>query len=653
MSGEKILIVEDEGIEALDLQQKLTSMGYVVTDIVSSGEEAVKSAQGNHPDLVLMDIMLQGEIDGISAAEQIRDNLNIPVIYTTAYADKETLQRAKATGPYGYIVKPLRERELYISIDMALYKHKMELKLRESERRFAVTLKSIGDAVIATDKNGRITFMNAVAEEMLGWKLEEVLDKSLNDVFKIVNMHTRKPAENPVAKVLLDGSTVGLANHTLLITRYGQEIPIDDSAAPIKDDRGNIDGIVLVFRNVKERIETELALRESEERYRQLAEILREADNRKNEFLAVLSHELRNPLAAIHISLSVLERANPCSEQAKMAQDIMRRQVGQLSKLVDELLDITRITRNKIRLQLEQVELNELVQQTIVDNRPLFEENGVQLESDLGISPIFLRADRARLVQVIGNLLQNAAKFTGNGGKTRVSIEKDELKQQAIIRVTDTGVGIEPAMLSRLFVPFMQADTTLDRSKGGLGLGLALSKGLIELHGGEITAYSDGKDKGTEFVIFLPLEKYGQTGQPQLPQDIPGQRRRVLIVDDNADMAESLCKLLELSGHEVAVAYDGREGIVRARQFRPEVILCDIGLPNLNGYEVARVLRQEDELKDILLVAITGYALPEDLSRSGDAGFDCHLPKPVDLTKLKRIMAQMPKRETHRPRDSV
>lgn len=297
MSGARILIVEDEGIEALDMQHRLISLGYTAPDIVSTGEEAVKKTEETSPDLVLMDIMLHGEMDGVAVAEQIQARFDIPVIYITAYADEDTLHRAKITEPYGYLVKPFRERELHITIDMALYKHKMERKLKESEKWFATTLRSIGDAVIATDKNGLVTFMNPVAEELMGWKLEEILNKKLIEVFNIINMYSRKPAENPVTSVLLEGRTIGLANHTILIARDGTEIPIDDSAAPIKDDKEKIVGVVFVFRDITERYQaeealrklneelelrvrertTELkslnqALRESEERYRQIVE---------------------------------------------------------------------------------------------------------------------------------------------------------------------------------------------------------------------------------------------------------------------------------------------------------------------------------------------------------------------------------------------
>jgi PAS domain S-box-containing protein len=257
MSDAKILIVEDEGITALDIQNRLISLGYTVPDIASAGAEAVEKAEEMAPDLVLMDIMLPGEIDGVTAAEQIRARFDIPIIYLTAYADDATLQRAKVTEPYGYIVKPFKERELHIAIDMALYKHRMERKLKESEKWFSTTLRSIGDAVITTDKNGLITFMNAVAEGLMGWRLEEILNKKLKEIFNIINKDTRLPVENPVTRVLLEGNIRGLANHTILISRDGTEIPIDDSAAPIKDDNGHIIGVILVFRDITQREKSE------------------------------------------------------------------------------------------------------------------------------------------------------------------------------------------------------------------------------------------------------------------------------------------------------------------------------------------------------------------------------------------------------------
>jgi len=271
MARANILVVEDESIVAMDIQERLRGLGYAVSAVASSGEEAIQKAAETHPDLVLMDIMLKGDMDGVEAAEQIRARFDIPVIYLTAYADENTLQRAMITEPFGYIIKPFEERELHTTIEMALYKHKMERKLRESEQWFATTLRSIGDAVIATDIKGSVTFMNSVAEALTGWKREDALGRDLKEVFHIVNEETQSLTESPVTKALREEVGVGLANHSILIAKDGREIPIDDSAAPIRDDKGNVTGVVLVFRDITERKRMEEALRESERRFKDIS----------------------------------------------------------------------------------------------------------------------------------------------------------------------------------------------------------------------------------------------------------------------------------------------------------------------------------------------------------------------------------------------
>ena len=360
-----------------------------------------------------------------------------------------------------------------------------------------------------------------------------------------------------------------------------------------------------------------------------------EADHRKNEFLAVLSHELRNPLAPIKNSLFVLERAAPGGEQARRAQQVIDRQVGQLANLVNDLLDITRITRNKIQLRKERLNLNELVQRSVEDNRADFEKNEIHLELTVPPTVMFVNADSTRVAQIVGNLLQNAAKFVRRGGRTDVTIATDA--EQAIIRVVDDGVGMTPETLSRIFQPFTQADDSLDRSKGGLGLGLALVKGLVELHGGRISARSQGLGMGAEFEVRLPLD-LTLAPLPKVDSLAKVQtRRRVLIIEDNMDAAESLREALELERHEVAIACNGPEGLEQARTFKPEIVLCDIGLPGMDGYQVARAFRADEILKDIFLVALSGYALPEDLEQAAQAGFQRHLAKPPSLENLGKI----------------
>jgi signal transduction histidine kinase len=365
-----------------------------------------------------------------------------------------------------------------------------------------------------------------------------------------------------------------------------------------------------------------------------------EADQRKNEFLAVLSHELRNPLAPIKNSLYVLNRAAPGGEQARRALGVIDRQATQLAKLVDDLLDVTRFTRDKIRLQKQRLEINELVRRAVEDNRSFFERNEVRLSCDLAPAPVFVNADATRVAQMVGNLLQNAAKFTPRAGHAHIAVAAEA--GNAVIRVVDNGVGMAPDTVMRLFQPFMQADQSLDRSKGGLGLGLALIKGLVELHGGSIQAQSDGLGKGAAFVIRLPLDAGAVLEKPALRASGARVCRRVLIIEDNSDAAESLREVLELGEHEVEVAYSGPEGIEKARWFRPDVVLCDIGLPGMDGYEVAGAVRQDPVLQSTFLVALSGYALPEDLERAAQAGFQHHLAKPPSVDALERVLSELP-----------
>ena len=332
------------------------------------------------------------------------------------------------------------------------------------------------------------------------------------------------------------------------------------------------------------RSDAEQALRESESS-------LRDVDRRKNEFLAVLSHELRNPLTPIRNSLHILDRAVPGGDQARRAHNVIDRQVGHLSRLVDDLLDMTRISSNKIRLDRQVLDLNDLVRRSVDDHRSLFEKNGIQVEVTLAPERASVDGDGTRLAQVVGNLLQNAANFTGRGGHTGASVAVDPTERHATIRVTDTGVGMAPDVLARLFQPFMQADTSLDRSKGGLGLGLALIEGLVELHGGTIGAHSDGLGKGAQFVERPPLAPEGVVLAEAGRANVHQAHRRVLIIEDNIDAASSLREVLELGEHQVAVAHNGTDGLAKAREFRAAGGLCDIGLPGMDGYEVARAFR--------------------------------------------------------------
>jgi two-component system, chemotaxis family, CheB/CheR fusion protein len=405
---------------------------------------------------------------------------------------------------------------------------------------------------------------------------------------------------------------------------------------PYRTPSNVIAGVVVSFIDVTQLKETEAALRRAVEERERAEQALRDADRRKDAFLAVLSHELRNPLAPIRSSLHVIEHVPSGDPAAAAAHDIIARQVGHLARLVDDLLDVTRIANGKLQVERRPLDLGDLARRTAEDHRDLFAAREVALEVALPDEPVWIEGDATRLAQVIGNLLQNSAKFTSSGDSVRLSLEGTD--GSAVLRVRDTGVGIEPAMIPRLFHAFSQADTTLNRRLGGLGLGLALVKGLVETHGGTIDASSGGKGKGAEFVVRLPLA--AAPARVEVAPPAAPRPRRILVIEDNLDAAESLRLALELQGHEVFLAHDGPKGIERARELRPEVVLCDIGLPGMDGYAVAKALHAEPALRDAFLVALTGYALPEDQRRAGDAGFDAHLTKPAMVEAVEEVMGR-------------
>jgi PAS domain S-box-containing protein len=371
------------------------------------------------------------------------------------------------------------------------------------------------------------------------------------------------------------------------------------------------------------------SLRESKER-------LEETDRRKNEFLAVLSHELRNPLAPIRNSIYILNRAAPDGPQAERAKAVIERQVEHITTLVDDLLDVTRIARGKIQLQRSRTDLALLVRRAAEDHAALMAQRGIEFTVEGPREPLWLHGDANRLAQVVGNLLQNAAKFTPREGTVTLSLQV--VAGAAELHVRDSGVGMDVDILDRAFEAFVQADRSLARTEGGLGLGLALVKGITELHGGSVRAESAGPGQGSEFVVRLPLREAPAVEAVAAPcSTAHGREHRVLVVDDNVDGAQSLVQVVEMLGHVADVAFDGPTAIAKARLAPPHIVLCDIGLPGLSGYEVAKALRAGSD-RAMQLIALTGYAQPEDVQRAIEAGFDRHVAKPVDVAELERLL---------------
>jgi PAS domain S-box-containing protein len=513
------------------------------------------------------------------------------------------------------------EREL-LAVNEAL-KSKSE-ELRQQREWFEVTLSSIGDAVITTDTQSHITFLNPVAESMTGWSLADAAGMALEKVFHIINEDTRLEVINPVRQVLLSGRIVGLANHTALVGRNGTIIGIEDSAAPIRDTQGKIVGVVLVFHDVTER--------------RQIEHALRDADRRKDEFLATLAHELRNPLAPIRQAAMIAKAPSATDAQKRWSHDVISRQVDHMALLLDDLLDISRITRGALQLRVEMTELAAVIDAAVETARPVMETKRHAFSVHIPEEPVYFAADPLRLAQVLANLLTNAAKYTDAGG--RIQVRAEVAGGDIEIGVVDTGIGIPAAALRSVFDMFVQVKTVQDRSEGGLGIGLSLSKALVELHGGTIEATSAGLGRGSEFLVRLPMRSLGvpaQTAGTGLPAG-PVAGRRVLIADDNRDAAESLAMLLSMQGHEVTVVHDGQQALAAFQTTQPEFALLDIGMPIVSGYDVARRVRQSSLGRAVTLIAITGWGQDGDKAHALAAGFNHHFTKPIEPELLSELL---------------
>lgn len=369
-------------------------------------------------------------------------------------------------------------------------------------------------------------------------------------------------------------------------------------------------------------------------------EALREAGRRKDDFLALLAHELRNPLAPIRNGLQVL-RLTQDPEIQRRSQQMMERQLGHMVRLIDDLLDVSRINRNKMDLRIVRIALADAVNSAVETARPLIERGGHELIINFPAEPIFLYADLTRLAQVFANLLTNSAKYTQRGGRIVLTACRDGDK--AVVAVRDSGIGIPASFLPTIFDMFSQVDRSVERATGGLGIGLALVKGLVEMHGGTVTAASDGPGMGSEFTVRLPAPAACSEAEPGPesatdPHPI-GARWRILVVDDNRDSAESMVEMLRLLGNDVAVAYDGIEAVEQTRKFRPQIILMDIGMPRLNGLDATRRIREETGASALIIIALSGWGQSSDRLRSKEAGCDGHLVKPVSIQDLSRLLA--------------
>jgi PAS domain S-box-containing protein len=505
-------------------------------------------------------------------------------------------------------------------------------KRAEAEREKFVTLvENSTDFIGMCDLEGVPFFVNRAGLEMVGLEsLEEARQTPVASFFF--------PEDQPrimqefFPSVLREGH--GEIEVRFRHFRTGEARWMAYKVLTLPDANGRPVGFATVSQDMTERKRMENDLLT-------LAADLSDADRRKNEFLAMLAHELRNPLAPISNAARALRMGGDDRETVRSASEMLERQVGQMARLVDDLLDLSRITRGKIELRKQRVELAPVVNQAVEAARALYKSMDHELTVTLPSEPIHLDADATRLAQVVGNLLTNACKFTDRGGRVRLTVEHE--REQAVVRVRDNGIGIAAEHLPQLFEMFAQVDTSLERSRDGLGIGLTLVKNLVEMHGGTVEVHSDGPGQGSEFTVRLPtLADAGRP--PSAPVEIETLAAavlRILIVDDNEDGAESLAMLLDASGHETEQAYDGPAALELAQRIRPDVVLLDIGLPGLNGYEVCRRIRSETWGKGMVIVALTGWGQEEDRHRSREAGFDTHMVKPVDYDALMKLLASV------------
>jgi PAS domain S-box-containing protein len=493
-----------------------------------------------------------------------------------------------------------------------------EIALRESEHRFSTFMQALPGLAWIKDLHGRYVFVNDAAQAPFGRPRNALYGKTDDELF---------PPETAAQFKKNDQAALSTPRGIEVIESLEHKDGIHYSIVskfPILDAEGKAAYVGGVAIDITERMRAE--------------EALRQADRRKDEFLATLAHELRNPLAPIRNAVQLL-RLDGNVETTQSAIEMLDRQSTQLVRLIDDLLDISRISRGKIELRREWVDLTSVVSQALEAARSYEANDGHELTVELPSEPIFLNADSIRLAQVIGNLLNNAYKFTPRGGHIRLLVERED--GDALIRVQDTGIGIAPRHLPHIFEMFSQGDTSLERSRGGLGIGLSLVQRLVELHGGTVEAHSKGPGFGTELIVRLPMSEdlIPPRSKPALDTvQAIGVSRRVLVVDDNQDAATSLAMLLKQLGCEVCLAHDGLEAVEAATAAHPQIVLLDIGLPKLNGYDAGRLIREKCPDPNLVLIALTGWGQPEDRRRSEEAGFDAHLVKPVDISALKAIL---------------
>ncbi len=620
------ILVADDNADMRDYIRRILGQRWDI-EAVANGREALAAMARQPPNLLVTDVMMP-ELDGfgllaaVRASNALRD---VPVIMLSARAGEEARIEGLQRGADDYLVKPFSSRELVAHVEAQLLRTAVRNVERENARRYARIFEQAPVSIailrgpnhvfeIANSYYRRLAGRVDVLGRSVAEAIPEVVDQGFVALLDRV-YQTGEPYIGRSTPVMLERGPDGTSEQTY----------IDFIYQPLYDDAGVVFGIAVIAHEV-----TALAIAQ------QQAE---SANRAKDEFLAMLGHELRNPLAPISTALQLMRLKSNVGAERERA--VIERQVKHLVALVDDLLDVSRITRGKVELRLAPVALAEALARSIEVASPLFEEQRHQLDVDVP-RDLFVMADASRLAQIITNLLTNAAKYTPPGGRIVVRGRAEE--DRAVLSIVDTGIGIDPSMLETIFEPFIQTRQSIERSQGGLGLGLAIVANLVKLHGGTVHARSEGRGRGSELVVSLPRLAMPASATEQAsaePETQPHAKARVLVVDDNVDAADMLRDLLVSIGYDVELAHDGLSAIDVAEKFRPDVGILDIGLPVMDGFELAQSLRAKPHLSATKLVALTGYGQREDRAKTAEAGFAAHFVKPVDFDKLRALIEQL------------
>jgi signal transduction histidine kinase len=684
-----ILIVDD-------LPEKLLVFKTILEELdqnlimVRSGSEALREILQREFAVILLDVNMP-DIDGLETGRLIRQykkSAHTPIIFITAYADEMQTAQGYSLGAVDYILSPVVPDVLRSKVRVFVDLYQMQQRTRAMAGEQVARARAEAARAAAEETTRRSNFLARASHELgssldleqgMRRLLDLVVPEMADGAALVVDAETDRPLLFHKKDSIEAVSDYGALPEPLRaalqrVVREGLPHEGDVVCYPLRTGERTLGALALTsdrsspdlvtFQELAGRAAIALdnarlyqSLEREIVRSRAAEEKLQDASRRKDEFLAMLSHELRNPLAPIRNAVEVIRRLAPPDPKLTMARDVVDRQVTLLARLVEELLDVSRISQGKIALKKEPVELSRILSHSVETARPLIDARAQTLSVSVPPAPVWLSADFARLSQVVANLLNNAAKYTGEGG--RIELTADAGEGEATISVRDNGTGIESALLPKVFDLFVQGDRALDRGQGGLGIGLTLVKRLVELHDGTVAVASEGPNRGSTFTVRLPCISAVEPQRPA-PAVIPFKAsaevygRRVLVVDDNVDAAESTAAFLRLEGHEVKAVHDGVQALASLKVFDPHVVVLDIGLPGLDGYAVARQLRERGDTSHVLLIALTGYGQKEDRARAAAAGFDYHYVKPADPREIQaaiergRNTAGEPSLEAHR-----